>query len=73
MFPSSLFPISISIYKVKGGIKEDGKPDLKTKSYMNIQPGSSADALITASETIASLQSLPLVEINEVVTFSLLK
>ncbi|MFE4037159.1 MULTISPECIES: DUF1659 domain-containing protein [Priestia] len=55
------------------GIKEDGKPDLKTKSYMNIQPGGSADALITASETIASLQSLPLVEINEVVTFSLLK
>ncbi|USL40648.1 DUF1659 domain-containing protein [Priestia megaterium] len=55
------------------GIKEDGKPDLKTKSYMDIQPGSSADALITASETIASLQSLPLVEINEVVTFSLLK
>ncbi|MEH7486851.1 DUF1659 domain-containing protein [Priestia megaterium] len=34
------------------GIKEDGKPDLKTKSYMNIQPGSSADALITASEPL---------------------
>ncbi|TYR81559.1 DUF1659 domain-containing protein [Priestia megaterium] len=57
----------------QNGQNEEGAPVLKPKSYTNIQPGSSPDALLTAGEAIAGLQSLPLVEVTEVVTYVLVK
>ncbi|WP_210610537.1 DUF1659 domain-containing protein [Priestia flexa] len=53
------------------GDKEDGTMILKSKLYSNIAIASSPDALLTVSEAIASLQLLPLVEVAEVVTYTL--
>ncbi|RYM06492.1 DUF1659 domain-containing protein [Sporolactobacillus sp. THM7-7] len=46
------------------GVDESGKPVFLTKSFRNIKPGASFDALLAVAEQLASLQKHPLVMVE---------
>ncbi|MBM7702969.1 DUF1659 domain-containing protein [Metabacillus iocasae] len=55
------------------GMKEDGSAIFKSKTFNNVRQDATADELQATAEALASLQTMPLEAVEEVVTFRIYK
>ncbi|WP_110112072.1 DUF1659 domain-containing protein [Bacillus sp. CGMCC 1.16541] len=55
------------------GMKVDGSPIFKTKTFNNVRQDATAEELTATAEAIASLQTKPLDAIEEVITYRIYK
>ncbi|MTT32344.1 DUF1659 domain-containing protein [Terrilactibacillus sp. BCM23-1] len=55
---------STLILLLDGGLDEKGKQIYKRKSFRNIKPSASQDALYAIAQALAPLQTLPLIDIE---------